>query len=118
MNNDLERLVPPQELCEKIPPNEFDGSVLAWMLFIPTAEYIVAPRSIPRPKEMILIAPAPTLAEILDELAICPELVEVDCMYQAGWHVDGDGVIDEYDLLNSTNAAMKLWLKLEAKRHE
>ena len=114
--SNLERLVPGRELCEKIPPNEFDGSVLAWLYHIPTSQYIVAPRSINRPDGIILTAPAPTLEEIMDEL-VC-RTNEPCVQWNGGWYVSGDrlngkGRPEAHNPVSSVTAALRLWLKVE-----
>ena len=61
----LESLVPPSELCIKIPQDDFFGSALAWyMKQNDPSNRMVMPRYSDVPG-WVLFAPAPTLQEIL-----------------------------------------------------
>jgi hypothetical protein len=104
----LENLVPPLELCKKIPAGAFADSALVWME-TRTGSCVVQARIT---SEEI---PAPTLAEIivaLDKAGYwCPT-----CFYRRGiWHIDCEDrtIMDAEDKDNPASAALNLWLMLE-----
>ena len=65
--SNLESIVPPLDLCKKIPAGEFEDSALVWYRF--WREYNVRPREQWIWPEEDRPVPAPTLEEILDALA-------------------------------------------------
>ncbi len=139
----LEKLVPPLELCKLIPQGEFADSALVWLeIEIPQKnkkEWRVVNRTKPieychNPKH-----PAPTLQEIMAELNSLPGvLTPTAFIHQDTWTVDcavdasGNlvGMITE-DFMhvediknldvkkskdkNPATAALKLWLELDLK---
>lgn len=119
----LEDLVPPPELCEKIPPNEFDGSVFAWHLRIETGERFVAIRgSSNTDAGIVLFAPAPTLEETMLDLDFKGYFAPT-CYRQADeWRVYAEEdsvnepffeIVEQCDMERAATAAMKLWLEVE-----
>jgi hypothetical protein len=116
----LEELVPPLELCKKIPAGEFADSMYVHLWISPGNKYVVAERSNvssvnrvypPCPIGMKYYYPAPILPELL---LACP-LGTV-----AGTEHHGDfwvryGVGDKQILIesyNSAECALRLWLKV------
>lgn len=110
----LEDIVPPLELCRKIPKGDFGYSVLTWNEGYVKGNFVIEQRGLGR----YYICPAPTLPEILlaiDEAGgYCPS-----CRYQAKWQLGyADGPLDseltelfeEEDRDNPAAAALKLWL--------
>ena len=114
--NKLEDLVPPLELCRKIPSGKFDDSALVWW------GHHVYMRS-----HGDAVTPAPTLAEIMKEL---PKYDEEErglaCVPDFGFNEDGEMVYGDAWLVgycksksgkdaNPAAAAMKLWLELKGE---
>ena len=113
--NNLESIVPPLELCKRIPVGKFEDSALVWK------EGYLSPVIMER--EVVgdtkwIIAPAPTLAEIMEELDAMFDECDV-CV----WNTTAPGqwgaqVMDigrtvnfyEYDS-NPATAALRLWLE-------
>ena len=106
--SNLENLVPPLELCQKIPAGKFEDSALI------IDEYgIVYGRGGTIAKNMMVgmkTYPAPTLAEIMDALVVIGD----PCVYwEGGFYVrDDDNNKTTYDMTNPATAALKLWFKL------
>lgn len=116
--NRFEQLVPPLELCKQIPGGAFADSALVWVGDQFCEHIKVLPREYNGIMRDVDLAPAPTLAEILEAL---------DAMFDAGyvrvWNVGvhgewgvklvnfGKRYVDsvEYDN-NPAIAALKLWL--------
>lgn len=79
----LERIVPPRELCQKIPAGKFANSALVWQctMFLssepPKKVWEVIPRS--ECFSSTPDAPAPTLEEILDEFEILTLAAPKEC---------------------------------------
>ena len=66
MMNNLESIVPPLELCKRIPAGEFEDSALVWYRF--WGEDNVRPRDQWVGGDGISPVPAPTLEESLEEI--------------------------------------------------
>ena len=116
----LERIVPPRELCQKIPAGKFANSALVWQctMFLssepPKKVWEVIPRS--ECFSSTPDAPAPTLEEIMEAL-VC-RTNEPCVQWNGGWYVsgdrpNGDGRPEAYNPVSSVTAAMKLWLDVE-----
>ena len=120
----LKELVPPPELCRKIPNGEFEDSALLWfeveILQENKNEWRIVPRSrlievCHNPKCL-----APTLQEILEVLPHDDAYNDLLLGYSSkvdkltGWHIyyTGDRKRHCYDE-NPATAALKLWLKLK-----
>lgn len=115
--DNLEKLVPPLELCKLIPEGEFEDSAFVWVVngdYQPKFQ-IVDKRKYPFiPEAGATLYPAPTLKEILS--AIPPGEVGVFCCYLG----DGDWSIgdNEHDLYVKNGyegkspeaSALKWWL--------
>ena len=113
--SNLEDLVPPLELCKRIPEGCFADSALVWNEGFVKGNFVIEQRGF----GMHYIAPAPTLQEILlaiDEAGgVCPE-----CYYLKNtWKIDCrdklfnyEELIEAEDEYNPATAALKLWLKL------
>lgn len=120
----LENLVPPQELCQKIPAGEFAESVFVWVVngdYQPKFQ-IVDKRKYPFiPENGATLYPAPTLQEIIVEIdnlgGWCPTAYRLQNIWTVDYQEDNeDGlndVIEQRDLDNPAAAALKLWLKLK-----
>lgn len=114
----LEDLVPPLNLCKKIPAGEFEGSALIWMNGSLSANFDnfdnIFPPSIQRNT-----FPAPTLQEIMAELPPTDSCVGYFCIYKGDneWSI-GDCELDLYvkngtESSNPAASALKVWLKLK-----
>lgn len=126
MNNGLESIVPPLDLCKRIPAGRFADSVLVYLGGRNT-ELVVVPRSSLSVGQFELVKqrswimyPAPTLQEILEALDAMFDECDV-CV----WNTTAPGqwgaqVMDigrtvnfyEYDS-NPAAAALRLWLDVE-----
>ena len=121
---DLTELVPPLELCKKIPDGEFEKSVFIWMEVEASATMEKTwslmqgtPYARQRPNRKI---PAPTLQEIMEDLPHDDAYNDLLIGYServdkfTGWHVyyNGDSKRHCYDQ-SAVTAALKLWLKLK-----
>lgn len=111
----LEKLVPPLDLCKLIPDGEFADSVFAWWQITPFEEWQVVVRS------TLTTIPAPTLQEIMAELSLCDEYVDTGWFCMVGdpghWSI-GNCESDLYVKNGTENdrpevAALKVWLKLK-----
>ena len=133
----LEDIVPPLELCKHIPAGEFEDSALVWLYWAKDESSFgnVVPRILKDQFSSILPGlgavlkaevPAPTLAEILDELGN-----KTVCLY-AGIHYEVSVCIRECDSgtkehqwrqygeadRNPAAAALRLWLKVKGNGDE
>lgn len=110
----LEKLVPPLELCQKIPAGEFEDSAFIFVKFKYTEEN--APRILPRKHEITKlfaddfeIYPAPTLEEVMAAIPYCRVYKKTTGMFVA---------VHEKTRVNHIDAAtatLKLWLKVNKK---
>lgn len=112
----LDDLVPPLDLCKRIPAGEFADSVLVFVYggdisekgIIITRRHIESGEYVPWSN----MSPAPTLAEILEKL---PSHYKVRMKYSRDdklvFSVFGGGIIESD--MNAASAALKVWLKLE-----
>ena len=99
----LENIVPPLELCKKIPEGEFEDSALVWVdgdlqnpndIFVEPRRYAVEGTFIQ----------APTLEEILDEMV----------SFRASFCVHGMAIGNNfYGYPTSAEEALLMWLKLK-----
>ena len=123
----IEDLVPPMKLCKQIPAGKFKDSALVWREDEDGLE-LVMPREIAEfEKEGI---PAPTLQEILEDMAVGDEIMKShspELIYNrfcGGWIIRGRTLnincdrifpdwFDERDKTSPVTAALKLWLELE-----
>ena len=124
----LESIVPPPELCAKIPDGTFAESSLIWFIWKRNGElsgYVV-------PREMkdqfanalpMLLAvlhkelPAPTLAEIMDNLLLETNDCEPTLLWQGGWHIQCAGE-EGYDMTSAATAALRLWLEVNSVAYD
>ena len=122
---ELENLVPDFELCKRIPAGAFADSVLVyWGVKRLDATFEVVPRAELGPTCHMFIAkgvrvlfPAPTLAEIMDELVLISS--EPHCYWIGGWYALADmpyGDVEEYDMTSPVTAALKLWLEVNNQK--
>ena len=105
--NKLEDLVPDLELCKQIPAGFFNDSALVWWKgYDPETEIWERERV---PDDYGIIAPAPTLAEIMWAL---PKNVEYQ--FFNGKFLPCHPKFDEDDFADEKpeDAALKLWLEL------
>lgn len=135
--SDLKDIVPPLELCKKIPAGEFEDSALMCEATLGMASrQVLDIRIIPRQKitnnpyvdrklgREYYIYPAPTLQEIMAELppyaknekilACCvPDWADFSArVFGESWRVGYTGNCSINDK-NPATAALKLWLKME-----
>ena len=119
----LEKLVPPLELCKQIPEGKFAESALVWKGDL-DGDPLLFPRECGICNQYgaeIAIAPAPTLAEILEELDAIFDDCEYDvCVWNSAqlgkWGVQivvfgRTANHIEYDA-NPATAALKLWMEV------
>ena len=127
----LENLVPPVELCKKIPAGEFADSALSWLdISKELAMFGIADENTFCVRERDILekfaysherCPAPTLAEIIVEIdnlgGWCPTAYRLQNCWTVDYQEDNeDGmndVVEQRDLDNPATAALKLWLKLK-----
>ena len=117
VDNGLEKLVPPRKLCEKIPPGAFADSALIWMF--DGVDWWVNVREFDATYDEAY--PAPTLAEIMADLArmeLCPG---VDMLVNIKGEICGRveaGLRNVSFCGESTpdEAALKLWLELRSEQ--
>ena len=109
----LETIVPSLEDCRRIPQGSFPNSVLVW--YSDKEGHFVQSRD---PVLAAIIVPAPTLAEILAEIADIKkyESTRMTRKTIAGWkmhtHINGYDYSADCDP-NPATAALRLWLKLK-----
>jgi len=121
----LEDLVPPLELCQRIPAGAFADSALVWVVVGDGSGgerwYLVERKNVGETKYPE-IHPAPTLAEILaafrNEGVVYPTAAFANQAFK--WLVlcgeSGDDFA--FDDENVTTAALKLWLELNERKEE
>ena len=109
----LERIVPPLGLCKLIPDGAFADSALAWWgdQFFKTHRVAERNRVFDAVFLDAISYPAPTLAEIMDDLLLKTNDCEPTLLWQGGWHVQCAGK-DGYDMTSAAAAAIRLWLKV------
>jgi hypothetical protein len=131
----LEELVPPMELCKKIPAGEFEHSALVIFKWENVKEpciyerLSVAQRHLDNGRKKGYCFPAPTLQEIMEVLppygkdekilACCvPDWANFDArIFGEHWRVGYTGDCSINDK-NPATAALKLWLKLKGLENE
>lgn len=115
----LEKIVPSRELCEQIPVGKFADSALSWyrdMRYQGSIDLI--PSFLGVEKRRI---PAPTLAEILAEIGDDPRVsIARASRTLGGWRVTAQNERGNcsYSLFlddNPADAALRLWLEVEAR---
>ena len=103
----LEEIVPPLELCKKIPKGEFvDSSLVYWGIFL------ILRRSADKIVTNEKLFPAPILEEIMAEMPYCRVYKKTKGLFIA---------VHEKIRIADTNgatAALKLWLKLKGIEYE
>lgn len=130
--NNLEKIVPPLELCKQIPAGEFEDSALVWV-YDDVAGFLCRtsgceqihkkewqlehnhPRKIAiRRKSGHEIYPAPTLAEIQRELQNLSIFI-IDGDITVSCKINPEDTISETarDANDVTAAALRIWLKLK-----
>lgn len=110
--SNLESIVPPLELCKKIPAGEFEDSALVWekskkyfqALDVMDYEYKVVTRT-----ESKCGFSAPTLDEILIELS------ELGAVFCKCWIRIG---IELYEYPINSKEALRLWFKVKGVKIE
>ena len=121
----LEKIVPSRELCEQIPAGEFADSALSWyrdMRYQGSIDLI--PSFLGVEKRRI---PAPTLAEILREMANAPmwfQVVTLDADKDDDYSVSAfvsyrekpGSSLKDYKSDNPADAALRLWLEVKGRR--
>jgi len=108
----LESLVPPLDLCRKIPKGDFEYSALTWNEGYVKGNFVIEQRGLGR----YYICPAPTLQEILNTLSEIGEPVTLTQWKTGQIAVScqiGDDSFEEVSQ-NGASAALKLYLKLNS----
>lgn len=119
----LDDLVPPLELCKQIPDGKFADSALVWGGDQFYQSIRVLPRGCQCVKLDAVICPAPTLEEILREMAkyphrfnnlTCDAYEEMDFGVTAFVPYRGKpgSTLTEYRDGSGATAALKLWLEV------
>ncbi|MBQ7404167.1 MAG: hypothetical protein IJW05_12110 [Lentisphaeria bacterium] len=103
----LQDLVPPFELCKLIPEGEFADSYAAYFWDANGANITLDKRDGDAIWKDIVMAPAPTLQEIMYDL---PQGVELS--RDSEWFCSLD-MTNEYYEKKPATAALKVWLKLK-----
>lgn len=115
--NNLESIVPPLELCKRIPAGKFADSALVWNEdeTYPGASAILDVRGNKIFSEGWRNIPAPTLAEIMATLPACT-------CYRIGktWTVAlcNDTLDNGVKSRRAATAALRLWLEVEGVKDE
>lgn len=131
----IESIVPPLELCKRIPAGEFEDSALVWVYDdvvgflcrtsgceqIHKKEWQLEhnhPRKIAiRRKSGHAIYPAPTLEEILREIYKENDQISAVCVYHSdGLTINGKGFNDLRD--SAATAALKRWMQIRKGERE
>ena len=108
----IEDLVPPLDLCKRIPAGHFEDSALVWMTNHGDSPIVEPRRYAPEEFEE---CPAPTLEEILAELSFYEPVtvsqwrtgqIVVTCQRQGEEK-------EQQSAKSAATAALKLWLELE-----
>lgn len=112
---ELEDLVPPMELCKQIPAGKFEDSTLVWA--VNGSSYFVEQR------ELIeyalwgrIVAPAPTLQEILADLAkdgLSPKIHAFMHGENLMWNIASEKYGE-----SAAEIALKLWFELTAEKSD
>ena len=108
----IENIVPSLELCKLIPAGEFEDSALVWR-FDRICGFIcllpICSDKTARLQNNGMVYPAPTLAEILEKIPDCVEVIRMKehnhCMKATGLPLVHDSSL--------ANCALRLWLKLK-----
>lgn len=118
--NNLEKLVPPLELCKQIPEGAFcDSALVHAVVFCKScslsANNVVVPCSVVEDSDQYrYICPAPTLAEILEALAKMRPLVAIAKRTSGEWESSIWRADPVFDADNPATAALKLWLEINS----
>lgn len=118
--SNLERIVPPLELCKKIPEGEFRDSALVWKERIGNSRYarvkIREPEDISYKVESVEVNyfPAPTLEEMRWELrnlsvTVYENIIVASCKIDPETWVSETVNPGEHD----ADAALRLWFKVK-----
>ena len=130
--------MPPLELCKQIPTGKFEASALVWVTcgdMTPKFRCVDKWKFPFIPEEGAVLYPAPTLQEILADLAKGNEVLESHSPelnyndFCGGWIVRGRTLnvkgsevfpdwIDMRDKNNPVTAALSLWLRLNSTKQE
>lgn len=109
----LEEIVPPVDLCKKIPAGEFEDSCF---LFVPLSngkEWKIMKRTTMLEASNRIVYPAPTVTEILKVL--WDDYQKSTVYFRNTWYAtvvnDYGDEITKVDDKNAANAVLKLWLK-------
>ena len=111
----IEDLVPPLELCGQIPYGYFTDSVFAWWHDVGGQTLTLHLRNAPvnNAERYVIFAPAPTLAEIMADLAKFGKKAEADCIFDH-WKeplFSADYYAGSYTHIghNAAEEALKVW---------
>lgn len=117
--SNLESIVPPVDMCKRIPAGEFEDSALVWETYY--SKYSIKPVVIDRktsestPHEFVEnVYPAPSLNEIMDMLK---DVTERPNIYYGKltktWVCDSMEYLEPIRDKNSVSAALRLWFKVK-----
>lgn len=115
--SNLTDLVPPLDLCKKIPEGEFADSAFAYFYDANGANITLDKREGDAIWKDEVAAPAPTLQEIMAELpstTVCGKEHHSD-WYVSHWRI---GCVTDTERKGAATAALKLWLKLKGIEDE
>lgn len=113
MNKKLQELVPPPELCQKIPRCEFDDSAFVWVMLSNQKEYQLHKRTVWIEANHKYF-PAPTVSELMDQMHHCRlkhkgNVYFFERMNKHGAWAGG---------YNPAEIALQVWLKLKGIENE
>ena len=122
----LEDLVPPLELCKRIPADDklFQQTALAWVLLGKDWPTVLERERLPKDRTGFEVIPAPTLPEILYDLELSGFYCPTCYHHNDQWHVtcESDPADEDYskcptlyeatDAVDPASAALKLWMQV------
>ena len=106
-------LVPPLDLCKKIPAGEFEDSAFVWMNGCLSARFADIFNTFP-PSIVKTISPAPTVQEIMEKLPWARLTHKGNIFYFEVRKMQG-GFAGGY---NPAELALQVWLKLKGIENE
>lgn len=105
--SNLESIVPPLDLCEKIPAGEFEDSTMVWEKsekYFQATEIIDYEYKVVTRDESNGGFPAPTLEEVFDALE------DIGALFCKNWIRIGNQF---YEYLTIAEEALRLWFKVK-----
>lgn len=122
----IKRIVPPLKLCNQIPEGKFEDSLLVHAerfrngFCLDCEEVIMSRAEAEESDSHRIIAPAPTLAEILEALRQDRKypVIFFDAFSSADWIAEDAGLDAATYATTPSAAALKLWLEIYGKETE